>query len=277
MNLLRRMNSSSSSNTRKPTGVSASFIVAVGALIALLVSGCATTPSLRPIATRPFNFQTDTFAYSNQLAWEYSFNTNGDWSAHKRVPKADYALHCFPMTRAAERFFFNARFDATQPTVAPAIYRHRIHAALSGQPGQVIPGYANLRDFSLTNETLLKEECGSAWRSYLQRGNWRMVFPLTRAHQAKTADQLAAALKNHRLPIIHLARFPQQTINHAVLLFNVEESPSEIRFTAYDPNITDHPMVLTYDRKSRTFLWPRSHYFGGGRVDVYQIYHKWDY
>ena len=196
---------------------------------------------------------------------------------HKRVPPPDYALHCFVMTRAAERFFFNAQFDATQPVGTPQAYRRLIRATVRGNGPHPIPGYANLREFSRAQEALLKAECGGAWRSYLQRGNWRMVFPLTRWRQAKTAAELAAELRENRLPIIHLARFPQQTINHAVLLYAVAESEKEIRYTAYDPNLPAAPVTLTYDRATRTFLWPRSHYFGGGRVDVYQIYRQWNY
>jgi hypothetical protein len=246
-------------------------------MFAALLAGCATSAQRVPVAKRPFSFQADTFAYSNQLVWEYSFDTNGQQSAHERVPKPDYALHCFPMTRAAERFFFNAQFDPGQPETDDETYTKLIHAALKGQPGQIIPGFANLREFSRAHEALLKQECGGVWRSYLQRGNWRLVFPLTRANQAKTAAQLAREVVEHRLPIIHLARFPQQTINHAVLIYDAVESPEEVRFSVYDPNITSGPMTLTYKRADRTFYWPRSHYFGGGRVDVYQIYHKWDY
>ena len=229
------------------------------------------------MAARAFNFQTDAFAYSNQLAWTYSFGADGAMETHKRVPKPDYSLHCFPMTRATERFFFNARFDATRPTADLETYRRLIRAALNGDTPQTFPGYVNLKAFSRAQEGLLKAECGGAWRSYLQRGNWRLVFPLTRSRQAKTAARLAEALKEHRLPIIHLARFPQQTINHAVLLYAVAESEKEISFMAYDPNLPDAPVTMTYDRATRTFLWPRSHYFGGGRVDVYQIYHRWNY
>ena len=246
-------------------------------ILTLFGSGCAYNKKFTPVAVRPFDFQQDTFSYSNQLVWEYSFNTNGEWQAHKREPKPEYALHCFVMTRAAERFFFNADFEASLPATDDAVYRQRIHSALEGKSGQVFPGYANLREFSVAKDALLKEECGGAWRSYFQRGNWRLVFPFSRAHQQKTAKQLTAALQSHHLPIVHLARFPQQTINHAILLYDLVESDSEIRFTAYDPNIISGPVVLTYNRLDRTFYWPRSHYFGGGRVDVYQIYHKWDY
>jgi hypothetical protein len=244
---------------------------------AVFLTGCAATRERCPVATRAFDFRRDTFAFTNQLKWEYSFGTNDEWSAHERTPPPDYALHCFVLTRAAERFFFNARFDKSQPVADLAVYRRLIGETLRGDAKQIFPGYSNLREFSRAQEKLLKEECGGAWRSYLQRGNWRLVFPITRASQEKLAAELAAALKTGHLPIVHLARFPQQTINHAVLLYAAAESEREIQFTAYDSNNNVAPMTLTYDRATKTFNWPRSFYFGGGRVDVYQIYHRWDY
>jgi hypothetical protein len=235
-------------------------------LLAVLASGCATSRERCPVAVRAFNFRTDTFAYSNQLTWTYSFDAAGKMTTSKRVPPPDYALHCFVMTRAAERLFFNARFDASLPTTDLAIYRRLVHAALRGGTAQAIPGYASLREFSAAQEALLKEACGGAWRSYLQRGNWRLVFPITRAQQAKLATELAKALRGGQLPIVHLARFPQQTINHAVLLVAARETEAEIVFTAYDPNLPDAPVELTYDRAAKTFNWPRSHYFGGAVI-----------
>ena len=73
-------------------------------------------------------------------------------------------------------------------------------------------------------------------------------------------------------PIVHLFRFPRLTINHAVLLFAYEKSSSGIRFQAYDPNQPDDPVELFYESATRTFFFPRTIYFAGGRVDAYQIY-----
>ena len=47
-----------------------------------------------------------------------------------------------------------------------------------------------------------------------------------------------------------------------------------IRFAAYDPNAPDAPATLSYDRATRTFTLPHNTYFRGGRVDVYEIYHR---
>ena len=166
-----------------------------------------------------------------------------------------------------------------------ATYRKLIRRVVSVDPARVlpeskkivIPGYADMRAFSLAQEKLLKAECGDAWQSYFQRGHWRMTFPFSRNNQAEMAGRLIADLKQNRPPVVHIVRFPQLTINHAMLLFDSNETEKEVRFMAYDPNEPDKPATLTFDRARRTFLLPANDYFPGGRVDAYEIYRSWNY
>ena len=130
-----------------------------------------------------------------------------------------------------------------------------------------------MRAFSGANERLLKAECGGAWQAYIQRGNWRMIFPFSRRHQEHLARRLQTRLKDGCPLVVHLVRFPQLTINHAVVLFQAAESAAEIKFVVYDPNDPAKPSTLTYDRATRTFTFPPNQYFPGGRVDVYEVYH----
>jgi len=74
-----------------------------------------------------------------------------------------------------------------------------------------------------------------------------------------------------------LVRFPQLTINHGIMLYSMAEVAAGLQFTAYDPNKPAQPSVLDYDASRRTFLFPANCYWGGGRVDVFQIYHSWLY
>ena len=77
--------------------------------------------------------------------------------------------------------------------------------------------------------------------------------------------------------VIHLVRFPQLTINHAMVLFDSSQNERETRFIAYDPNQPEKPTTLIFDRASKTFILPANKYFAGGRVDVYEVYHQWNY
>lgn len=258
------------------------FLILWGALL-LLLSGCACRQPF--VGARPFDFHTDSFAYANQLVWEYHFDENGKWVHHRREPPADYTRHCFVVARSARQFFQNTRFDSTQPVATDAEYRRLVHRVVSIDPTHppsedkkvVIPGYANLRDFSAAHEALIKSECGGWWQSYVQRGHWRMILPFSRGSQEHTVERLVDDLKDNRPPVVHVVRFPQLTINHAILLFAAKETDKDIVFSVYDPNKPEGPVTLTYDRATRTFNFPGNDYWPGGRVDVYEVYWKWDY
>jgi hypothetical protein len=250
-----------------------------------IVAGCATNPRPHEASARRFDFRQDTFAYQNELVWEYYYDTNGVWTTHRREPKPTYTLHCVVVARSARQFFDYVRFDATQPVADERTYRRLVRHAIQIDPRRnpdsadqvVIPGYHNLREFSKAHPQLLKDECGGAWQSYVQRGHWRMIFPFSRHQQSGVARQLLDELKTYHPPIVHLVRFPSLSINHAILIYEGQEAETKIRFSAYDPNQPAAPVTLTFDRTTNTFMLPANAYFPGGRVDVYEIYHRWDY
>ena len=254
-------------------------------LLVALVCGCA-GPHAPPAASqRRFDFQKDTFAFPNELLWVYRYDTNGNWTTERREPKPTYTLHCLVLARSARQFFLNARFDPCQPVADEQIYRRLIQRVVGSNPRRalpegekiVIPGYADLRTFSAAQEHLLKSECGGAWQSYIQRGNWRMIFPFTHDGQEQMADQLLERLRQQPPLVVHVVSFPRLTINHTVVVFDAQETQKEIQFTIYDPNRPAAPATLTFDRSARTFLMTANEYFHGGRVKVYEFYRKWNY
>lgn len=249
-------------------------------MLALMLGGCATGPVLQPANDRAFGFPEDTFAFNNELLWEYQIDdATGVMRTVRREPKPDYTQHCYVLARSARQFFQFAKFDSSRPKIKDASYRQLIAEVISHDPSEtesgarvLIPGYANLRSFSTDKEALLKAELGGAILSYLQRGNWRMVFPYWSGHRLQTAESLLAEVKVNRPPLLHLATFPRETINHAVLVFGAEDVGKEIRFKIYDPNNAAKATTLVYDRKLSQFYFPASAYFIGGRVDAYEIY-----
>src|SRR4051794_9837842 len=228
---------------------------AVGLVCVLLFSGCATAPKEQ--GKRPFVFETDTLAYPNELVWIYHFDPITGKATHsRREPAPSYSHHCFVVARSAKQFFEHARFDASLPVASEETYRGLVAKVVSTSASKllpetqrvVIPGYSNLYTFSKAWAPVLKEECGGAWRSYFQRGHWRMIWPFTRREQEKMAGQLAADIRGNRPPVVHVVRFPQLKINHAIVLFAVKEDEKEIRFATYDPNVPEKPTELTYHR-----------------------------
>lgn len=233
---------------------------------------------------RRFAFPADTFAFNNELEWEYRPNpTTGELEPTPRVPPPTFSLRCFAIARSARQFFENARFAPEEPKATPASYRFWVRRILHSDPRKkgalaekvVIPGYASLREFSGDNAELLKSESGGAWRSFVQRGNWRMVFPFSRWHQERTAERLAKKIQEDRPAVLHLVRLPSWKLNHAMLLTSVEVTANGFEFTAYDPNQCDTPIRVSYDRAARQFYLPRTIYFAGGRVNVYEVYRNW--
>jgi hypothetical protein len=233
---------------------------------------------------RRFDFARDSFAFENETYWEYHFDAaSGKTSFSPREPKPDYAHRCFVVTRAARQFLFHARFDERQHAgddqacrrLIRAIMRRNVRVPAETGNQIVIPGYANLRQFSRAREALLKAECGGAWRSYVLRSHWRMVFPISRAHQASTAASLEAALKKNVPPIIHVVKFPAVTINHSMLVFAAKPTGAGIEFQAYDPNNTEKPAQLSFHNQTRTFTLPPNRYWAGGAVDIIEIYRNW--
>jgi hypothetical protein len=247
------------------------------ALLLWLVTGCAGVPFREASYERPFELRNDAFGFANELLWSYGFAADGTWRATERIPEPEYAHRCFVLVRSARQFFQHARFAPEAAPLGDAELRERVRRIVETSPRVqkpdderiVIPGYASLRALSRSRETLLKESLGGAVWSYIERGNWRMVIPMSRRHQASTARELKAALDANRPPIVHLVRFPRIEINHAMLLFAYTESENGIAFSAYDPNAPDTAVSLAYDRATRTFLLERNTYFAGGRVDVY--------
>jgi hypothetical protein len=247
-------------------------------LVLLVAAGCAT--STGKTSSRPFNFQTDTFSYSNQLVWEYRLDpATGKTITNKREPPPTYTHRCFPVVRAARQFFDHARFDPDLPKATN--YAPIVRNVLGRSPRKVsadadkivIPGYAGLREFSRDHAELLQRKCGSGWQSYFQRGHWRMIFPFTRRHQESTAEKMLADLEQHRPPIMHVVRFPSLAINHALLIYGAESAEGQIRFLVYDPNFSDAPTTLTFNRSDRRFSLPANNYFPkGGHVDAYRVF-----
>ena len=166
-----------------------------------------------------FDFHRDTFAFRNNLVWEYTFDPRTGAASVRRNtdPDRDYSHRCFVVVRSVRQFFYHAAFLPEQPPCSSDEYRRRIRAVVGRSPRIPsaederihFPGYDCLRAFSAAHEMLLKENCGGAWQSYFLRSHWRMIFPISRRHQEREAARLSAGLQAGRIPILHAVRFPR--------------------------------------------------------------------
>src|SRR5439155_25347800 len=106
--------------------------------VAIALSGCATSPPATS-GSRHFAFEQDTFAYPNELVWEYHFDQRGKWVHQRREPNPDYTHHCFVVARAAKQFFLNARFDPAQPKADTKTCRRLIRKVVATSPRNELP------------------------------------------------------------------------------------------------------------------------------------------
>jgi hypothetical protein len=233
---------------------------------------------------RRFEFERDTFAFPNELVWEYHFDAaTGATTAARRVPAPDYVHRCFVLIRAARQFLYHARFAPTAARAGDDTYARLVRAVLARSPRRpsgvddrvVIPGFAGLRELSLARPELLKRTCGGAWRSYVLRSHWRVVVPVSRYHQDRTARGLLEAVRYDGAPIVHLLRFPSLAINHGMVIFDGARTDEGAEFQAYDPNDPERPARLLYDRRRRTFSLPANRYWRGGDLNVFEIFQRW--
>ena len=251
------------------------------------------SPDRRPLATnaimvtppantlRAFQFERDTFAYAHELVWQYRFDpVTGHTTTFNTDPPPTYYHRCFVMVRSVRQFFYHARFAPELPVAETSIYRELIRKIVSRNPRRpgpesqrlTIPGYDGLRSFSRAQEALLKAECGASWESYFLRSHWRMIFPVIWRHRQRMVRRLKRALPERGIVPVHLFRFPRITINHGIILYGMSESEQNIEFDAYDPNLPAHPVKLIYDRAQKKFIFPPTCYWGGGPLNVTEIY-----
>ena len=250
-------------------------------VLAVALSACATPPSEAPSrSVRSFDFDRDVFAFANELVADYQVDEKGRLRPTARVDPIDFGQRCVLMSRAARQFYLSARFAPELPVADEAIYQERITAVFATDPRRklpasdpiIIPGYSDLRSFSEVHERLAKQALNQRWLAYLQKGNWRMIFPFWRNQQKGVAEKIKDSVGSGELVVVHAVRFPDIEINHTFLVFAVEEEPETISFHFYDPNEAEQARVLVYDRSQKTFFYPKTFYFAGGPVRAYEVY-----
>ena len=243
-----------------------------------------TAPAENPV--RRFCFERDSFAFHHELVWKYHFDpVTGAMTTYKSEPPPTYYHRCFVLVRATRLFFDYAKFAPELPAVDLETYRALVRKIIASNPRRAcadaerieIPGFDSLRSFSQMHETLLKAECGEVWESYFLRSHWRMIFKVYGRFQEKMAEKLKRSLQNRGVALVHLFRFPHITINHGITLYDFTESPEKIEFTAYDPNIPEHPVKLVYEKSRRVFTFAPNIYWGGGVLSVMEIYCAFPY
>jgi hypothetical protein len=248
--------------------------------VVLVTAACATGPLWGPPpegagdarAVAPeFTFATDTFAFANQIR------------ARHRDEDNLYANYCFVLARGLRQFSQFARFDPTRPRLDHDGYValvRRLAALTVSRPALpeneriVIPGYANLREFSRAREAAVKEGLGSRFWTLVHWTNWRVTFWVTRGHQANVAHEIVSDLRAGRLAQLLVTNWPKPELNHTVVAFESHDRGAAVDFVVWDPNDPDAPGIVTFDRHAGRFWATRVYDTEPGAIRVFRMYYS---
>jgi len=244
-------------------------------------AGCA---SVRPStgAGRPFQYPDDTFAFANELVFNYE---SGVPSASTNAPARQqaYTRRCFVKAAGVVQFWKHARFDPQAAPVPQAELARRIRQVRNraawwpSEPPErriVFPGFANLHDFSDREGPLLRANMGAGWTTYFHPRKYPMPFLPSPEEESRVADDLQFWMDQGHPMVIWIYNFPNVDINHAVTVYGKTQPPrpDTLAFHVYDPNFTDGPRTLLFDAVARTFSYEKTFYFPGGTVHVRPMY-----
>ena len=242
----------------------------------LATAGCASAGRLDTAAREPapapaLTFARDTFAFPNE-------------SLTKNRGKPDlYANYCFVMARAVTQFQRFARFEPTQPRLDTAAYAERVrqvvarppwHEPLPADARVVIPGYASLHDLSREEEAAVKAGLGGKLWTMVHWTNWRVVFPMTGAHQEGVASLVVDEIRARRPVQLLVTNLPSWELNHTVIAYDYRVSPAgDVDFVVYDPNDPYVPGIITFDHAGRRFVATRLFDTEVGGIRAFRMYY----
>lgn len=252
--------------------------------VTLTTSACASVaPAPAPVAASTpdpsaaidpvgFSFATDTFAFPNQIA------------AHHPGEDGIYAHYCFVLAKGVRQFFEFARFEPDAPRLDAEEYEERVRrlaslppwgATLPPEERVVIPGYANLREFSEHEERAVKEGLGPSFWTLVHWTNWRVTFPVTRGQQQDVAEEVVEDLRSGRLSQLLVTDFPRSELNHTVVAYDYRETETGVELTFWDPNDPSKPGTLRFDRTQRRFYADQLYATEPGRpIRVFRVYYS---
>ena len=252
------------------------------ALVSLLVvtAACASAPGtnggpslgLEQSARTPaFSFEADTFAFANLIG-----------ARHPNEPDI-YAHYCFVLARGVRQFAQFARFDPALPKLDHASYVERVKQVVA-RPARdaapppddrvLIPGYANLREFSRDEEPAVKEGLGGPFWTWVHWTNWRVILPVSGSHQEEVAHEIVDQLRAGRLVQLLVTNWPKPELNHTVIAYESRPTVGGVEFLVWDPNNPDGPGIMTWQSSERRFWATDLYDTEQGPIRAFRMYYS---
>ena len=245
--------------------------------------GCAHIRPQPNNVGRAFDFKQDTFAFINQTVWTYQDGKRVQTPESCSTNQNRYTHHCFVMARATIQFWRFARFEPDAPAASNVELEKRVRQVIAQRPTGpslplrdrvVFPGYANLRDLSERQAALLRANLGSSLTTYFRPGNFFLPCKPSKEHQLRTNEELRAWLEMGQ-PMalwIYDFKFPEATLNHAVVAYAKSVKGTKPVYQYYDPNDAATPKCFEFDLQTGTFSFDKMLYFPGGGASVRPCY-----
>ncbi len=190
-------------------------------------------------------------------------------------PLAAPELRAHVTALVTRQFFLQAQFAPTQPppdaATRLALVREVLRRELTGQGAGgapvVIPGYANLREFSRLQGHVVRAESAIVWPHAHQASLFAKAFARA-GSQSQALAQLLPELAANRPVVVRLYRQHALRYARSLLVFGVEDGQDSVRFAAHDPLRPGQPVQLTYDRGTRSFTLSDADSASGSAVGV---------
>ncbi len=226
---------------------------AAALLLPLCLTGCSAFRQSAKVVTpgpRAFDFATDTLALPvPQPAPQ-----------EEKEMLSDPALRGHVDAHVARQFFLHARFEPAQRppgtetriALVRQVFKREANEPSRDEQRVVIPGYANLREFSRLQGHLLRAESWLVCRCENRASLLAKAFGGDSGKDAAVAE-LVSAITANRPALVRLYRHHALQYNRSLLVFGSQAGGSEVSFTAYDPAAPKQPVQLTFNRVSRAF------------------------
>jgi hypothetical protein len=163
------------------------FLIALSVLFVFPVAARAYQAPTVP-APEPFKYPDDTFAFKNEMVWNYVGGSVQPETGKDHV--REYTRRCSVLSRSSVQFWKFARFEPDVRPLAAEELARRIRQvcersvwlpALAPKERVVIPGYHNLREASAKMRYVFQANIGRGWPFYFRAGNMPIAFWVTRA------------------------------------------------------------------------------------------------
>ena len=229
------------------------FLILAAVLLPLCLAGCSMLrPSVKvlPPGPRAFDFATDTLALPVPEPAGFE----------QKESLSDSALRGHVDAHVARQFFLHARFEPAQPPPTTEARIALVREVLKRDPTKpsaeaqrvVVPGYANLREFSRLQGHLLRAE---SWIVCQHENHASLVTKAFGGNSGKDAavTELLTSTTANRPALVRLYLHHALRYNRSLLVFSSQAADGEVRFTAYDPAAPKQPVQLTFNRVSHAF------------------------